>query len=206
MTEYRLYWIHDKEHTDPFKEGYIGITKRDPKQRLQEHIIRRGYEDKEFSVLCIGSEGYISDLESNLRPESWIGWNSAPGGLTGGRPTGINTSGWTHSEESRKARSKRYTGEGNPMYRKKQTAKQKEAVRIANSIPKPWISESAKKQHAEGNAYKFTKEDSKKAVAARRPRKWYTNGTDNKSVCEGDPVPEGYRRGRTTGWKTHPYR
>jgi hypothetical protein len=205
MTEYKLYWIHDKEHTDPFSQGYVGITKRDTKQRFHEHVTRKGYEDKEFSVLCIGSQEYISALEAKLRPESWIGWNNAPGGLTGGRPTGITTSGWKHSEESRKARSKRVMGENNPNYGKPTSKKQKEAVSKARKgVPNPGAGEAARKNHAEGKLFQCDSKLAKKMVAARRPRKWYTNGTDNKAVCEGDPIPEGYSRGRTTGWKTHP--
>lgn len=98
----------------------------------------------------------------------------------------------------------RSIGEGNPMYGKTISDEQKQKISEANRIPKPWVSESAKLQHSEGRGYKFTEEDLKKAINNRRSRKWYTNGVDNVSVCDGDPIPDGYYRGRTTGWKTHP--
>lgn len=105
---------------------------------------------------------------------------------------------------AREEQSKKYSGEGNPFYGRTHSEKVKEAVSIANSVPKPHISKNMKKLHAEGKSYTFNKEDISKAVKVRRPRKWYTNGTDNKAVCEGDPIPEGYYPGRTIGWKTHP--
>lgn len=108
------------------------------------------------------------------------------------------------SEEWKKAKSEAMKGENNPQYGKPTSQKQKELVRVANSVPKPHVAENMKKRHAEGKSYTFTKKDCVKAIAARRPRKWYTNGNVNKAVCDGDPVPKGYYRGRTTGWNTRP--
>ena len=88
--------------------------------------------------------------------------------------------------------------------RKSQTKKQKEAVRIANSIPKPYVSDNMKKRHENGESYVFSEKDLSKggqATAAKKP-KWWTNGTDNKYIPEAETPPEGYCRGRTTGWKT----
>lgn len=101
------------------------------------------------------------------------------------------------TEEHKRKISEAVKGKKNGMYGKKLTDSHKEKISKANSIPKPHVSENMKKLHAEGKSYKFTKGDCMKAVAARRPRKWYTNGVNNKSVCEGDPIPHGYRRGRT---------
>lgn len=95
-------------------------------------------------------------------------------------------------------------GEKNAMYGKKQSNKQKEAVRVANSVPKPYVSENMKKLHAEGNTYKFNKEDTAKGGRKTAFRKWYNNGEVNKYINDGDPIPEGFVRGRITGWKTHP--
>lgn len=105
---------------------------------------------------------------------------------------------------AREKQGEKYSGEGNPMYGKKQSDKQKEAVRIANNVPKPHVAENMKKLHAEGNSYTFNKEDCAKGGAKTKFRKWYTNGAVNKYINDGDPIPEGFYRGRTTGWKTHP--
>ena len=126
---YTLYWIKDPQSTDPFTEGYVGITKREPETRFQEHVERKDLpENVEMVILAKGPEQYISHLEETYRPHSHIGWNLSKGGLSGGRPTGIHTSGWTHSEESKQRRREEFSGENNPMYGKPQTEKQKRAL------------------------------------------------------------------------------
>ena len=80
----------------------------------------------------------------------------------------------------------------------------KETIRLANSMPKPWISESAKQQHKNGTAYKFNVKDCAKGGKKTASRKWYNNGRENKYITDGDYIPEGFVRGRITGWNTHP--
>lgn len=116
---YSLYWIKEDTHTDPYTEGYIGITKRDPDQRLYEHLTRKQLENVEMLVLYEGDKETISKLEEKYRPKSYIGWNKSPGGLTGGRPLGIHTSGWKHTEESKRKRSEALKGDKNPMFGRK---------------------------------------------------------------------------------------
>jgi hypothetical protein len=116
---YSLYWIKEDTHTDPYSEGYIGITKRDPDQRLHEHLTRKQLENVEMLVLHEGDKQSISLLEESYRHESYIGWNKSPGGLTGGRPLGIHTSGWKQTEESNRKRSEALKGEKNPMFGRK---------------------------------------------------------------------------------------
>lgn len=109
------------------------------------------------------------------------------------------------SERWKKTMSERMTGENNPMYGKATSQKQKKAVRIANSVPKPHISDHMKKLHEEGSTYTFSKNDSSKGgrTTAAQNRKWFTDGKTNK-LCTVGEEPEGFRRGRTTGWNTHP--
>ena len=95
-------------------------------------------------------------------------------------------------------------GEKNGMHGKTISEEHKQAISEANKVPKPSVSKNMKQRHIEGKSYTFSDGDRTKAVANRRPRKWYTNGTVNKAVCEGDPIPEGFIRGRVTGWATHP--
>lgn len=109
------------------------------------------------------------------------------------------------SEEWKKAKSEAMKGENNPMWGKTISDEHKEAVRVANSVPKPYVSENMKKRHAEGKSYTFDKEDSSragKAAQAKKP-KWFTDGKENK-YCPIGEEPDGFWRGRTTGWKTHP--
>lgn len=54
------------------------------------------------------------------------------------------------SDRHKKKISEALQGEKNPMYGKSTSQKQKEAVRVANSVPKPHVSENMKKRHAEG--------------------------------------------------------
>ena len=97
------------------------------------------------------------------------------------------------------------TGKNNPQWGKPTSKKQKEAVRVANSVPKPHVSENMKQLHAEGNCYTFSKEDSSKAGIASQAKKpkWFTNGKENR-YCPIGQEPKGFWRGRTTGWNTHP--
>lgn len=173
MEKYDLYWIKEASMTDPYTQGYIGITKRGADTRVAEHLKEKNLENVEHVVLHSGAEKYISDLEHQYRPESFIGWNKSPGGLTGGRPKGIHTSGWTHSEESRKKRSELFKGSGNGMYGKKQSDKQKEsvskaAIRTHKGKPKNYKvinpvlfgsdNPRARRIHAEGTIYNTIKE------------------------------------------------
>ena len=56
------------------------------------------------------------------------------------------------SEKWKKQMSERNSGEGNPFYGKKQSDKQKEAVRVANSVPKPHVADAQRKAYAEGKS------------------------------------------------------
>ena len=55
-------------------------------------------------------------------------------------------------EGAREKQRQKYLGENNPMYGKKQTDKQKEAVRVANSVPKPYVAEAQRKAYSEGKS------------------------------------------------------
>lgn len=129
MNIYTLYWIHQSDHLDPYIHGYIGITKREPQRRLNEHLKSKDFlpEDVHFTIIYqSNNEQEISDLEHEYRPESFIGWNKSPGGYEGGRPFGIHTSGWKWSEEA-KAKLVR-TGENNSRYGAKLSDEHKKSI------------------------------------------------------------------------------
>lgn len=98
-----VYWIHLKEHTDLFSEGYIGFTSKTAKERFYHHLVQSrrnpykryktrecthlyssirkyGSENLIVSTLVIADTNYCLDLENKLRPCKNIGWNIAVGG------------------------------------------------------------------------------------------------------------------------------
>lgn len=91
MKEYTVYWYRRPEYTNPYTQGYIGITKN-MKKRNQQHLSSKvvthftnalkAYQDITYEVLH--SEITLeeaSDLEYAYRPSTNIGWNSAIGGM-----------------------------------------------------------------------------------------------------------------------------
>jgi hypothetical protein len=88
-----VYWIRLPEHTDPSKEGYVGLS-TNFEIRMKSHF---GYSNKEDThvyrairkygwdnlikeVLIYGSDDHCKELEFKLRPAPSIGWNEIPGG------------------------------------------------------------------------------------------------------------------------------
>lgn len=82
MTIYTLYWMRDKTHTDPYTQGYIGITSRDPEIRLREHRSKKGLtQDTIFDILHeVKNKKDVRELERQYRPTPNIGWNVLSGG------------------------------------------------------------------------------------------------------------------------------
>ena len=160
MSIYTIYWLRDNTHTDPYIEGYVGVTTRDPQHRLNEHLISKEYipDTYVFDILRqVDTKEEMLSIERLYRPTDHIGWNIAKGG--GARPAGIHTSGWSHTEESKEQRRIAVMGESNPMYGKTITDEHKESIRVANSVPKPYVSKNMKRLHEEGKTYKFSKKD-----------------------------------------------
>jgi hypothetical protein len=88
-----VYWIHHKDHTDMFSQGYIGITKRTVAERYREHVSdsKRSHSRLFNAMNKYGSDimvrtivecdiDYAYNLEESLRPTMNIGWNVLPGG------------------------------------------------------------------------------------------------------------------------------
>lgn len=93
-----VYWVRLPEHTDMFSEGYVGVTRKGLDERFKGHIKKaslgykglfskaiRKYQDRLIkSIILIGTEDYCYEIEEKLRPSSYIGWNSARGGMRSG--------------------------------------------------------------------------------------------------------------------------
>lgn len=98
--QYSVYWIHLPEHTDITSQGYIGITSKSVHTRFIEHksasksydnVIHRVFR-KYKDILIVtelvkGNKKYCALVEFKLRPEKFIGWNSAIGGYAGSPPS-----------------------------------------------------------------------------------------------------------------------
>lgn len=96
---FKLYWLRHEDHQDMTSEGYVGITGKSLRERMNQHSICaeegieypvynaiRKYGDKIIvDVICIGDEEYILSLEESLRKYPHIGWNIDSGG------SGINS-------------------------------------------------------------------------------------------------------------------
>jgi hypothetical protein len=86
-----VYWIHHKDHTNIFSQGYIGVSnnpenrwlyhwKYNGNEHLQRAIKKYGWENLTKEVILIGEKNYCFDLETKLRPNRQIGWNISEGG------------------------------------------------------------------------------------------------------------------------------
>lgn len=92
-----VYWVHLKEHTDIFSEGYVGFTSKTSLERFKTHLetvnckrekqnhfysaIRKyGVENIVLTTVCICEDSYGLWLENKLRPAVKIGWNMVEGG------------------------------------------------------------------------------------------------------------------------------
>ena len=85
---YSIYWIKYKNHTDPYKDGYVGISK-DPLKRFKEH---KNSKDNNMVKGAIKNGAHIEILFNNLsitealeieksyRPKELMGWNLCEGG------------------------------------------------------------------------------------------------------------------------------
>lgn len=86
-----VYWLHTKDHTDIFAEGYVGITNNLSK-RLSSHkskkynlhlknaIEKYGWDNIIKQVILVSDEAYCLMIEKLLRNKDNIGWNIVMGG------------------------------------------------------------------------------------------------------------------------------
>jgi hypothetical protein len=131
---YILYWIRRKEHTDMFKEGYIGIT-CDFKERMRNHrknknktiltdaISSIGWENLNKDIIYDGlTLSEILNLEFKYRPSENIGWNLQKGGNLG-----VDSS-WYKLESNRTKHSKN-TSKGTKLGIKKKDSKKARSKR-----------------------------------------------------------------------------
>lgn len=89
-----VYWIREKDHTDIYTEGYVGITKKALKERVREHKKNKGnsvvagklrkHADLVWSVAhSVETLEEALALEAEYRPTQFVGWNLQKGGELG---------------------------------------------------------------------------------------------------------------------------
>ena len=146
----KVYWARAQHHKDILTEGYVGVTRMTIEERFRFHEKQNRFpEPYSVDVIFEGTEQECLAKEAELRPSWYIGWNIAPGGQAGNRPKGIHTSGWEHSEESKKKRAEGMKGN---TFQAKETfvdgivfSQQKEA--IAYLKEKYGLSRSKSREH-----------------------------------------------------------
>lgn len=97
-----LYWIRTAEMTDMWSEGYIGMSTVSARARWNAHrasakleakahlpiyraFRKYGADNLIMTVIVVGPDDYITNMEVYLRPHEGIGWNCAMGGQDTGK-------------------------------------------------------------------------------------------------------------------------
>lgn len=92
-----VYWLHLKDHTDVFTQGYVGVTTRLIDVRFKEHcskfsssynpynplhlaFAQYGLDAIVRTRLCVCAVDKAYEIEKVLRPFEYMGWNTAEGG------------------------------------------------------------------------------------------------------------------------------
>lgn len=92
-----VYWIREKQHTDIYTEGYVGITKKTLKERVREHKKNKGNSvvagklrgNKDLIWSVVHETETLEEaltLEAHYRPTQFVGWNLQKGGEIGVEP------------------------------------------------------------------------------------------------------------------------
>lgn len=114
----KVYWLHLKDHTDPYSEDYIGIStqahirrsKKGTSRKMHRIVNEYGKEAILCDVLFEGTPEECVAKEIAYRPYKGIGWNIHTGGTV---PP--NNLGEKRSEETRRKISEKHKGKkGHP--------------------------------------------------------------------------------------------
>ena len=85
-AEWLVYWLYDDTCANYAEHGCVGATKETRLyQRLNQHQTnRRIPKDFHYKILFRGSQKAALQLEAELRPKPYIGWNVGVGGFANG--------------------------------------------------------------------------------------------------------------------------
>jgi len=93
-----LYWLYDKRCVDPWRHGYIGVS-RYIKIRIARHRRYSAFpKNWKLKILFQGTVEECRKLEREMRPQEYIGWNRCIGGGFG-RKTNRGRIGQKKSDE-----------------------------------------------------------------------------------------------------------
>ena len=168
-----VYWIHLPEHTDIFSEGYVGITTKSLEKRFQQHryqarkgglhlinkVVRKYEEQLVVDTILVSTLDYCLDIENKLRPEPFIGWNSAAGGQYIGKAE------YSTPEEVRK--------------------KISESVKKTYQ-ERPWIAEESRKRRTGKSVDEQTK--FKMSIARIHVQPWQNSKADKSTWLKADEL------------------
>jgi beta-glucosidase/6-phospho-beta-glucosidase/beta-galactosidase len=96
-----VYWIRLKHHNDPYKDGYVGVSKNvhrrmcEHKSKKENPILENVFNKHKNVIVDILFEGDYENcfgVEKEYRPHKEIGWNINEGGIKPPDATGIKRS------------------------------------------------------------------------------------------------------------------
>jgi hypothetical protein len=78
---YLVYWLHFEDHSDPYQEGYVGITGERIERRLGKHHLPKKHPNLTVKILHERlTLTRALRLEKMYRPRARIGLNTCAGG------------------------------------------------------------------------------------------------------------------------------
>lgn len=81
MADTSVYWLHlPDEHTDPYNQGYIGITSNTVNREYHHRWTGKLSNTAIMTIIYEGSRADCMSKEFEYRPLPNIGWNKAVGG------------------------------------------------------------------------------------------------------------------------------
>jgi hypothetical protein len=75
-----VYFISDASCTDPYRNGYIGITSNEVSRQYAHRRSGRFPAEFVWTILFRGTRQECAAVEKKYRPDRGIGWNSDLGG------------------------------------------------------------------------------------------------------------------------------
>jgi len=166
-----IYWIHHKDHTDVFSEGYVGVSKNcehrwyrhqydaSKNKHVNPHfsfaIKKYGWDNLIKKIILIADEHYCYEIESKLRENEKTGWNIAKGGSK--PPTLCGEShpmfGKTLSEETRRKISEASKGK---------IASEETRRKLSEAHKGRIVSEETRRKMSEASKGKIVSEETRK--------------------------------------------
>ena len=188
-----VYWLRLPEHTDPKKQGYVGVTSRTVEFRFKRHVFeaergdarcvhlaralnKHGKDRIIRQTLCEADFDYCLDVERKLRPAPGLGWNVGAGGRAPalGRKVSEETrtklsEAWKTRIVSEETRAKiSQAAKGNQRAKGKTPSPEvREKLRAAN-LGKPLSTETKAKLSAAHKGKKHSAEHVEKRAACHR--------------------------------------